>query len=117
MNRLSPLTLSNLLHRAEQLVNGEDAGTTVESEIRWVYFCPTCNDQHDDELDAIECCGDCSDDAKSCPVCGSLCADEYAATDCCLWKDLPPAMRHMVAQARERGATWLDAIANVADVN
>ena len=44
-----------------------------------VYICPICNDEHDDEEDALYCC----QDLFKCPVCGDEYEDSEEAEACC----------------------------------
>lgn len=75
-----------------------------------MYRCPTCEELHDDEFDAKNCC---SESGVYCPVCASNEPRTYSeAVDCCLWKALPISKRLSVADEMEAGKTWAEAIAN-----
>lgn len=110
---LSPAALAGLAleHPAPPSPAGDvDIDTVLK------YICPDCDDEHDCHDQAVKCCASVRDAGRSegptgCPVCGAGCKDHHDAANCCLWKDLAPMARFNVANAVERGAEWLDAIA------
>jgi hypothetical protein len=79
--------------------------------ISWA--CPECDELHDDEHGAEECCSPPPSKPGAeiaCPVCGQPWASFRGATDCCLWKDLAPPDRWAIADRVEAGATWETAL-------
>jgi predicted RNA-binding Zn-ribbon protein involved in translation (DUF1610 family) len=119
--RLSPLTRSNM-QSAAWIADCAASGPPRPREVlRTRYCCPHCDDEHDEEEDAVECCEHLhSSDADTglsqlhCPVCGEEAITTHGAADCCLWKDLPPAARWRIATAVEGGTEWSEAIAKEA---
>ena len=89
--------------------------STPERVVMW--RCPVCDELHDDDDDAADCCA-IDDSAEThpeeaaciCPVCGTAHASPGRAADCCLWNDLAAGERADVARRVEEGATWLQAI-------
>ncbi|MBA3622910.1 MAG: hypothetical protein H0W48_00270 [Methylibium sp.] len=124
---LSPLTRYRLHER--QILDAIDRATPPAVKrnrpievLR--YQCPVCDDEHDYESEAEQCCPyeasegeEAIKDGVLCPVCRSLERGYFDAADCCLWKDIEPAGRYRIARAVEAGAEWIDAIADVTGVH
>lgn len=126
---LSPLTISGLRHTlgdAPGLAGKQHQPAAAkpakkprpERVVMW--RCPVCDELHDDEDDAEDCCSDPGDDsanapdwARICPVCGH--AEETArdAADCCLWREFGQQERVDIATAVQDGTPWLAAIQGV----
>ena len=114
--RLSPLNFRGLLHTMN--IVGEPgppenpARSTLKRQAIACWRCAECDDIHDWESDAEECCA--AEDAKeapsapACPVCAEKYDTHRGATDCCLWKDIPAQRRWQMADAVEAGSTWAD---------
>lgn len=127
---LSPLILDALRHPPESC---DDAGKPLAQSLQVkkarrharvvrVYECPDCDERHDLEIDAEECCvakerADVSvcpsftGALVPCPVCALGFESEYGAADCCLWKDIAAPGRWRIVRAVEAGAEWAEAIA------
>jgi hypothetical protein len=108
MKRLSPLTLSGLnLYSC-----GATPHHTAAVEEVVMYRCCACQEIHEDETDAENCCSggdvDGKTSLKNCPVCNEPWAAFRDAADCCLWKDLDAPTRWQIADAVEAGSTWID---------
>lgn len=94
---------------------GEPTSETRKQEGRvtevTMYRCNHCDELHDWEEDAEECCakdlppgaGD-----PNCPVCNCEFSDNREASDCCLWKDLDAPTRWAMADAVDEGSTWTE---------
>lgn len=120
---LSPIVIAGL--RA-CLGDGESLHAVLKAERRErpepervvMWRCPICDELHEDEDDAAECCAEVDDGVEThpeeaacvCPVCGADHASPRSAADCCLWHDLAAYQRAEVARRVEEGATWLTAI-------
>ncbi len=111
----SPLNLRGLLHT--QHVVGEpvpdDKLDRLCPTMVVMYRCSYCDELHDDEDDAADCCRPPSPQPRNadvCPVCNQVALNVRDAADCCLWKDLDAATRERIALDLEVGATWLEAI-------
>ena len=109
---LSPLTMANMA-RTAAFATPDAKPSAGRAAIEVVeYACPVCRMRHDEEDDAEACCQGpefqpgADEAALRCPVCGDECADTHVAANCCLWKDLGPAARWLIAAAVERGASW-----------
>jgi len=83
-----------------------------------MYRCTVCDELHDDEDDAAECCAPAGEveglhdeEAPSrCPVCAEKYRSPHEAVDCCLWKDIDAPTRWRMADQVEAGATWIDVL-------
>lgn len=128
---LSPATISALAaaHVAHEPKRADAAKRTdrrlgrQEPERVVMWRCPVCDELHDDEDDAADCCREKDDDhadtnlddaAFVCPVCLADHNSHGRAADCCLWHDLAIEQRTEVAHRVEEGSTWLQAIDAVA---
>lgn len=124
INQLSPLNFSGLiafgrLNQAmlESLPVKKHRAAPVEVTM---WRCPECDDLHDDEVDAEECCQgaeeECAIDDEPpphCPVCNAELSDHHEAANCCLWKDFDAPTRWRIAEAVEAGGKWMDEIKRV----
>jgi hypothetical protein len=117
-DRLSPRTRRGLFHH---LIAQDDQAAIdrrhkaeapqVKQIVR--YGCPVCDDEHDFEDDAAECClkdQHFEDGPQACPVCGQDHTSPREASDCCLWKDLDAATRWRLADRVEAGETWAEVL-------
>jgi len=114
MTTLSPLNFRGLLHTMNLV--GEPGApenpTRIKRRAIECWRCAECQDVHDWESDAEECCA--VADAKAapsvpaCPVCAQKYETHRGASDCCLWKDLPAQRRWHMADAVEAGGSWVD---------
>ena len=115
MNRFQPfsaLILSGLKAR-QDVCNGAPGTPGKGGSYSVVYQCDNCEEVHDFESDAEECCSDegtLGASSQCCPVCGEDGGDYRDAADCCLWKDLAAPARWRIADAVEAGSTWQEAI-------
>lgn len=112
--QLSPLNFRGLIDTLGVVVPTDD----LQSKRKYVakrkalqcWRCPECNEVHDWESDAEECCaepeGNPPHAAMSCPVCSQKAESHRDATDCCLWKDLDGPTRWAMADAVEAGGSW-----------
>lgn len=115
---LSPLLRDGIFHNliardtneALESRNRREKGRVVEVVM---YRCAECDELHDDEDDAAECCADDAVDGlhdeeapDACPVCGLDHIDAYSAADCCLWKDIDAPTRWRMADRVEAGESW-----------
>lgn len=107
--QLSPLNFSGLIQNINQ--TGDITQTTTQGRVREItmYQCCACNENHDDEADAAECCADVSE-TTNCPVCKRECRDHRDATDCCLWKDFDGPTRWAMADKVYAGSTWAEVL-------
>lgn len=114
--KLSPLNLRGLLHTQHVVgepVPDDKLGRLCPTMVV-MYRCSYCDELHDDEDDAVDCCAELDPrnaDATTCPVCGHPAFDAADAVDCCLWKDIEAPTRRRIARAvDDDNATWIDAI-------
>lgn len=112
---LSPLTMAGM--NANKYL-GEFVPRAEKPKAKEIvmYKCPTCDELHEWESDAEECCDVPPSDAfpAHCPVCAQKHTDVDSAAECCLWKDIEFGARYLIARAAESGKTWVDAISEVA---
>lgn len=112
--QLSPLTKIGVVQTFRK--TEQEASTTARlrghntAERVVMYRCPICDELHDDEFDAEECCPLPKQTdgihANKCPVCGETYNSARDAADCCLWKDLDAPTRWALADRVEAGNEW-----------
>lgn len=114
--KLSPLNFRSLIAREVFSFEPEspniapDQGRKSARRVS-VYECPICDERHDWEEDAEDCCQDEKTPepavyASQCPVCGEKYESAVDASDCCIWKDVDQTTRHAMARRVEGGSTW-----------
>lgn len=113
--QLSPINLRGLLARVICEADSAPQGTPRPSERRRAiecWRCPECQEVHDYEDDAEQCCAASiaaeAQGGPTCPVCSETYTTHRDAADCCLWKDLDAPTRWRLADAVEAGSTWLE---------
>lgn len=119
MIALSPATRRGIFHNLIARDTKEDAEHKRERDVDRVeevtmYRCTECDELHDDEDDAFDCCApdggvDGLHDQEApdtCPVCGQDFMSARDAVDCCLWKDIDAPTRWRMADQVDAGATW-----------
>lgn len=112
MNTLLQLrqALRSNWHGFTHIINTQTETERKQSTVTEVvmYRCNECDELHDWESDAEECCAtEVTASAKpNCPVCDSEYSDHREASDCCLWKDLDAPTRWAMADAVDAGSTW-----------
>ena len=112
--QLSPRNFRGLLHTMN--IVGEPVAPEQPTRNRRraieCWRCAECEEVHDWESDAEECCV--AEDAKeapsatACPVCAQKYETHRDASDCCLWKDILAQRRWQIADAVEAGGSWAD---------
>lgn len=116
MAQLSPLNRSGVFHNLiaadNQAAIDRAHGRHRHIETVTRYLCPVCDDEHDDEDEAIECCASESDGQgpNHCPVCGQENNSPRGASDCCLWKDIDAVARWALAARVEAGENWSEVL-------
>jgi len=104
--QLSPLNKMGVICRSRRVENEQSRGKGRVEEVV-MYRCPVCDQLHEDEDDAEECCEfNESNSDTNCPVCGEKYNSHRDAADCCLWKDIPALKRWEIADAVEAGSDW-----------
>ena len=111
-NSAAHISLSNLLSMQERLRCPSETAETGHVEEVVMYRCTRCDELHEDETDAENCCEAPTLDASTvaapaCPVCGEKYTEHRSAADCCLWKDLDAYTRWKIADAVADGSDWL----------
>jgi ssDNA-binding Zn-finger/Zn-ribbon topoisomerase 1 len=114
MNRLDQTraVLCSNWHGFTHIINTQTETERKKSRYTEVtmYRCDECDELHDWEDDAEECCAKdvakTSETEPNCPVCNSEYSDHRQASDCCLWKDIDAPTRWAMADAVDAGSTW-----------
>lgn len=106
---LSPLAQYSVIARTRSAEAKTKTPNVNKAELVTMYRCPVCDELHEDEWDAEECCPPPPEDgisANHCPVCGKHYTTARNAADCCLWKDYDAMKRWQMADAVEAGSDW-----------
>lgn len=124
---LSPLNFAGLIARSSDFPPAPGSKWTIKPAKKTrvaievtAWKCANCDELHEYESSAEDCCGDEDDEdsasaheegSSDCPVCGLGYAEPRVAADCCLWKDLDAPTRWAMADAVEAGSTWQEQLA------
>lgn len=120
MIQLSPAARFGIFHNLiaqDTPESAEDKRQRDLDRVREVvmYRCTECDELHDDEDDAADCCApdvDLHDEEapSRCPVCAAKYSSPHEAVDCCLWKDVDAPTRWRMASQIDAGATWAEVL-------
>lgn len=119
MINLSPAARRGIFHNLIAQDTPESAEGKRQRDLDRVeevvmYRCTECQELHEDEDDAADCCeveGLHDEEAPSiCPVCAAKFSSPHEASDCCLWKDIDALTRWRMADQVVAGATWAEVL-------
>lgn len=92
----------------------DDASECCPKHIEEIYRCSTCRKKHSDEDDATKCCpGNARGQPMQCPICLKGADSFEIAADCCLHvhPTITAAGRARIAAAVANGIPWPQAVA------
>jgi hypothetical protein len=97
----------------EEHEDDDDARECCPRDIYEIYRCTVCRKKHSDDEDAIACCpADVHAQPMQCPVCLDAAESFEIAADCCLHvhPTVTAAGRARIAAAVSAGTPWIEAL-------